>query len=174
MCLACLGPIGNITTPLLLSGSADRCIKVWDPRKGTIIEPPVLIQTLYRHTGTITALATYGDFVVSGGTDVSVRLWRCAEGREQLLYPVFEQTRVLAEMPAWVVGLAFSNCPAQGGMDAALFIGAADAHVKRVFLRTGLCTGNAAKIGSAPLATTAYISTASSMRLYRLGMLRAY
>lgn len=77
--------------PLLLTGSADRCIKVWDPKKGNAIEPSILVQTLYRHSGTVTALVVCGDHVISGSTDRTVRLWKVVDGCRALMYPPLEQ-----------------------------------------------------------------------------------
>ncbi|CAD7702677.1 unnamed protein product [Ostreobium quekettii] len=72
---------------LVLTGSADACIKVWD--LGAVGEGSC-VQTLHGHGGTVTTLAAVGTCVVSGSTDRSVRVWRAAPGRKSLIYPWFE------------------------------------------------------------------------------------
>jgi WD40 repeat protein len=92
--LCCLRPTAHFMMPLIVTGSADRCIKLWDPRRGNPIEPSILIQTLYRHAGTVTALVSCSDQIISGSTDRTVRLWRCADGCRALMYPPLEQVRL--------------------------------------------------------------------------------
>lgn len=50
----------------------------------------VCVQTLYGHSGTVTALVILGDYIVSSSTDGSIKMWRQEEGRGQLVYPWFE------------------------------------------------------------------------------------
>lgn len=95
--------------PLLLTGSADRCIKVWDPRKGNPIEPSILVQTLYKHTGTVTALVACGDHIVSGSVDRTVRLWKAVDGCRALMYPPLEQVKLLLHSHCPSLGANFSH-----------------------------------------------------------------
>lgn len=159
-CLACLPPSMNLPMPLLLSGSADRCIKIWNPERGNAISPSVLVQTLFRHGGTVTALATYADHIVSGSTDNTVRLWRCSENCQALLYPPFEQVRILVTMPAWIVSIAVADSVVQHNSDGSLIIGDFEANIKQINFtietRPGIrrcgysycCTAAAAKVGT--------------------------
>lgn len=132
-CLACLPPSTNLPMPLLLSGSADRCIKIWNPNRGNAISPSVLVQTLYRHEGTVTVLATCADHIISGSTDNTVRLWRCSENCQALLYPPFEQARILVTMPAWIVSIAVADSVAQHSSDGSLIVGDFDANIKQIY-----------------------------------------
>lgn len=52
------------------------------------------LQTLYKHGGTVTAVMVYNTYLLSASTDRTVRLWQASAGRQQLLYPAFEQVRV--------------------------------------------------------------------------------
>ncbi len=72
---------------LLLSGSVDGNIKIWDYLGKVGSEPTVCVQTLYGHSRTITGLFTYGDYILSSSTDKTVKVWRAVPGREQLVYP---------------------------------------------------------------------------------------
>ena len=99
---------------MVFSGSADSSIKVWDPksnqrvREGFITEG-ICVQTLMGHGGTITCMRQVHDYILSGSTDCSVRIWFQTKGREALLYPWFEQLRVLSTFNGWVKQLSFSK-----------------------------------------------------------------
>ena len=99
---------------IVFTGSADSSIKLWDPkssqrvREGSITEG-VCVQTLQGHGGTVTCMMQVHDYVLSGSTDCSVRIWLQTTERENLLYPWFEQLRVLSTFGGWVKHLSFSK-----------------------------------------------------------------
>ena len=79
----------NAAAGLVLSGSADASIKVWDV-KLRVQETHVCVQTLVGHTGTVTSLVHRGACILSSSTDCTVRIWKAIEGRGMLTYPWFE------------------------------------------------------------------------------------
>jgi WD40 repeat protein len=107
--LCSLLPSASIPFHLLASGSADRKVHIWDPKKGSTVDRAALVQTLYRHDGTVTAICNPNGYLITGATDYSVRMWRISEDHETLLYPSFEYIRVLATMPAWVTCITNSS-----------------------------------------------------------------
>lgn len=85
---------------LVLSGSADASIKVWDV-KLRVQETHVCVQTLVGHTGTVTALVHRGACILSSSTDCTVRIWKAVEGRGMLTYPWFEPQVTLCCIQTW-------------------------------------------------------------------------
>ena len=79
----------NAAAGLILSGSADASIKVWDV-KLRVQETHVCVQTLVGHSGTVTSLVHRGACILSSSTDCTVRIWKAIEGRGMLKYPWFE------------------------------------------------------------------------------------
>ncbi len=66
----------------LVTASADGTVCQWDGRTGAAVEPPY-----ERHTGEVWA-AVYspdGQWIASGGTDHTIRLWRAAGRRDALV-----------------------------------------------------------------------------------------
>ncbi len=57
----------EMTDDLIVSGSTDRTIRVWNINTG------VCQHVLYGHTSTVRCLALHGDIVVSGSRDATVR-----------------------------------------------------------------------------------------------------
>ena len=101
---------------LLLSCSADRTVRVWDP---TVRDPKkVCVQTLRGHGGTVTAMAFCENVLVTASTDRTVRLWRPDEGRELMLYPWFSEQQTLHDLDCWVNVMAL-----QLGESGALYCG---------------------------------------------------
>jgi WD40 repeat protein len=52
-----IGIAGTACAGLVLTGSADRCIKLWDYQGRVGSQPTVCVQTLHGHGGTITGMA---------------------------------------------------------------------------------------------------------------------
>jgi WD40 repeat protein len=63
---------------LLISGSKDNTIKIWQPAMGN------LIRTLEGHSGAVNSLATTSDnkILVSGSADQTIKLWEIETGEE--------------------------------------------------------------------------------------------
>jgi WD40 repeat protein len=130
--LCCLQPCHDFSMPLLVSGSSDRRIHIWDPKKGNPAEPPVLIQTIHRHDGTVTALTAMENQLISGSTDRTIRVWRSAEGRCIMLYPLYEQVQVLRTMPAWVTNISDAPVTYQHDVDNSIFACDSAANIVRI------------------------------------------
>ncbi|GLC46623.1 hypothetical protein PLESTB_001224200 [Pleodorina starrii] len=107
------GPVSAIATPgpgdgdlgkagLIVSGSVDSSIKIWDYQGKVMLDPTVCVQTLYGHSGTVTALVLLGDYIISSSTDGCIKMWRQEEGRRQLVYPWFELQATVSGMEGWV------------------------------------------------------------------------
>ena len=67
-------------TPVIISGSEDRTVRVWRLADGTPVGDP-----LTGHTGAVYAVAVGAlpdgtPVIVSGGHDATVRVWRLADG----------------------------------------------------------------------------------------------
>ncbi|GIL56264.1 hypothetical protein Vafri_11611 [Volvox africanus] len=107
------GPVSAICTPLptdgdlgkgglIVTGSVDSSIKIWDYQGKVMLEPTVCVQTLYGHSGTVTSLVILGDYIISSSTDGCIKMWRQEEGRRQLVYPWFELQATVSGMEGWV------------------------------------------------------------------------
>ncbi|KAG2492355.1 hypothetical protein HYH03_009303 [Edaphochlamys debaryana] len=123
------GPVTAIATPrkhdgdlgkagLIVTGSVDSSIKIWDFQGKVVLDPTVCVQTLYGHSGTVTALVISGDYIVSSSTDGTIKMWRQEEGRGQLVYPWFELQGTVAGMEGWVRCLAFDSSGDVGDLGA--------------------------------------------------------
>lgn len=91
----------NAAAGLVLTGSADASIKVWDI-KLRVQETHVCIQTLVGHTGTVTGLVHKGQCILSSSTDCTIRIWKAAEGRGMLAYPWFEPLVSAEGCVSWI------------------------------------------------------------------------
>ncbi|KAL6753225.1 WD40-repeat-containing domain protein [Haematococcus lacustris] len=116
------GPVSAICLPgdgdgelggLILSGSVDGRIIIWDYQGKVTHNPSVCVQSLYGHSGTITGLFCYGHHVISGSTDKTIRVWRAVEGRQQLVYPWYVQTMCF-NTSGWVRSMTFDRSTAVG------------------------------------------------------------
>lgn len=92
---------------LLISGSNDKTIKIWDLHKGQ------LLKTLSGHAGSVIAIAISpnGELLASGSGDNTIKIWNLATGK--LLSTLIGHT-------GWVNTVAFSpkgNTLASGGAD---------------------------------------------------------
>ncbi|MEW5314577.1 MAG: hypothetical protein WDW38_006061 [Sanguina aurantia] len=97
------------TAGLVLTSGQDGCMKVWDYQGRVVLAPAVLVQTLYGHSGSVTSVVASGGYLVSGGTDHTVRVWRAVAGRGALLYPWFELQSTVATLNGWVRGMSLDR-----------------------------------------------------------------
>lgn len=85
---------GSITVmpkePIIVTGSRDMTLRVWKlpPSKTksvnyTEAENPYFVRTMVGHTNSVRALSGYGDTVVSGSYDTTVRVWKISTGECQ-------------------------------------------------------------------------------------------
>lgn len=94
-------------TGLIVTGSVDSTVKLWDYQGKVQQEPTVLVQTLYGHSGTVTSIVVKGAYLLTGSTDRTIRVWAAGPGRDQVLYPWFEQQVRRQPRP---VGLRMRQC----------------------------------------------------------------
>ena len=103
---------------LMLSGSADRTIKVWDPWIRDAGAKNACIQTLVGHGGTITAIQ-YGDgCIISCSSDKTIKVWQAEPGRQNLLHPWFSVVQTIENSDNWATAAALRT-----GEVAALYVG---------------------------------------------------
>ena len=117
MSLSSSGKSSSLKNTLLLSGSADRTIKVWDFNVKDA--DSACIQTLSGHGATITDVK-YGDNrVISCSNDKTIRVWQAEKGREYLLHPWLMCVQVIENSgSAWATAAALRT-----GEVAALYVG---------------------------------------------------
>lgn len=94
---------------VIVTGSADRTIKVWDPWAKEVEKG--MVQNITDHGGTVLAIIPFdeGRMLISSGTDMRVKIWAPEEGREMLMYPRFVQVGDLStscSFTEWVRSLA--------------------------------------------------------------------
>ena len=95
--LACVGPSEAYTQGLIVSGSMDKTVMVWDPsldnNSGSSGSSEPML-TLVGHTDTVCALDVHSDVVVSGSWDKTARVWKHGQcvatlaGHEQAVWAV--------------------------------------------------------------------------------------
>ena len=73
---------------LLISGSSDSCIKIWDILGGGI-EGSRCVQTIPAHNATVSAISAHCDVFLSCSCDRTLKVWKAEEGRSGLKYPWF-------------------------------------------------------------------------------------
>ena len=84
-------PVAVHDSPLIISGSRDSTLRIWklpllgDQRDVLQNAPeseecPYLVHVLSGHQHTVRSMAAYGDIVVSGSYDCTVRVWRISSG----------------------------------------------------------------------------------------------
>ena len=59
----------QMASNIIVSGSTDRTLKVWNAESGTCVH------TLYGHTSTVRCMHLHGNKVVSGSRDATLRMW---------------------------------------------------------------------------------------------------
>jgi WD40 repeat protein len=72
----CIYPASPV---LVASCSADTTIKLWTNEPKALHSTKPLLQTLYGHTAAVTCVAAVHSFLVSGGADGAVLLWKPAD-----------------------------------------------------------------------------------------------
>ncbi|GFR51000.1 hypothetical protein Agub_g13326, partial [Astrephomene gubernaculifera] len=123
------GPVSSICTPrrcdgdlgkagLIVTGSVDASIKIWDYQGKVMLDPTVCVQTLYGHSGTVTSLVILGDYIVSSSTDGTIKIWRQEEGRGKLVYPWFELQATVTGMDGWVRCMSYDSSGDVGDLGA--------------------------------------------------------
>ena len=65
---------------LLISGSDDASIKVWDALTGKCLKTLVVPRTTYKYVIYSVCATENGDYVISGGSDKTVRIWNVHTG----------------------------------------------------------------------------------------------
>ncbi len=95
--------ISEYCSGLLISTSADRTIKVWDPWQRDVSNS--CIQTLVGHSGSVTCSTFHDEAIISGSSDQTIRIWRPDTGRSLLLYPWFRCIQVIDHKLGWVTSL---------------------------------------------------------------------
>ena len=85
---------------LLISASADRTIRIWDPSVREVSK--MCVQTLRGHGGTVTSLVFAENVLITSSTDRTIKLWRPDEGRDLMLYPWFTPQQTLTDLDCWV------------------------------------------------------------------------
>ena len=71
---------------LVFSGSGDRTVKAWDLGAENTLN--MLVQTMYGHGGSVTAMAVVGArTLVTAATDGCILVWHPSPGRERFKYP---------------------------------------------------------------------------------------
>ena len=103
--------IVKVAPLLVVTGSADATVRLWDPREreggvGIQVEGTCL-QTLEGHGGTVTDVLYSTGYIFSSSTDNSIRVWKEVKGEGA--YPGFEAYRTLAQFPSWINTLSFSS-----------------------------------------------------------------
>ena len=73
----------------LITASADRTIKLWDPRN---IKSNACFQTIVGHEGTVLDMVYISKVsaLVSSSTDRTMRIWNIDPPSEKMLYPRFQ------------------------------------------------------------------------------------
>ena len=73
---------------MLISGSADRTIKLWEPKN---TKSNKCFQTIIGHQGSILSMVYLPmiQTLISSSTDNTMKIWRIDQARQLLLYPWF-------------------------------------------------------------------------------------
>ena len=101
---------------LIITGSADRTVRVWDPwaREGK-----AAVQTLVGHGGTVLAVVITKGSIVSASTDHQVIVWKSDKERQLLFYPWFVVAQTICDFDnAFITSLAVNE-----GEAGYLFVG---------------------------------------------------
>mmetsp|Transcript_9706 Transcript_9706/g.15890 ORF Transcript_9706/g.15890 Transcript_9706/m.15890 type:complete len:728 (-) Transcript_9706:42-2225(-) len=96
---------------LIVSCSADRTIKLWDP--WDLSKTVSAVQTLFGHGGTVTSIETSQEWLFSSSTDNTVRIWRRVKGRDLLLYPWYSVHQII-DFGGWVQSVRFQDILHEG------------------------------------------------------------
>jgi WD40 repeat protein len=107
---------GQGADALLISASADRTVRIWDPSVKDVSK--MCIQTLRGHGGTVSAVAFCEGVLITASTDRTIKLWGAEPGRDLMLYSWLTPQQTLADLDCWVHDIAL-----QMGENGALFVG---------------------------------------------------
>lgn len=144
---------------MLLSGSADRTIKVWDTHTGKEHDN-ACIQTLSGHGATITDVKCGDERVISCSNDKTIRIWQAEKGREYLLHPWLACVQIIENSgSAWATAAALRT-----GEVAALYVGDSQGTLS-VYVPTARLAGGAKQQGGA-----CFVLQRRQERVHRLGI----
>lgn len=94
---------------VLITGSADRTIKLWEPKNLKTSSP---FQTIIGHDGTVLDMVYLPkvQLLITSSTDFSMRIWRLDKARALLMYPWFVQSQKISEMDSHSSVGTWLNC----------------------------------------------------------------
>uniref|UniRef100_A0A383VUZ7 Uncharacterized protein n=1 Tax=Tetradesmus obliquus TaxID=3088 RepID=A0A383VUZ7_TETOB len=121
-------------TPVLLAScSADTTLKLWTHEPKSLHSTKPLLQTLYGHTAAVTCVAAVHSFLVSGGADGAVLLWKPADSG-LLAIPQFQLVAKLFSSEHWVLSLSCRLQPSEAGAAQGIFVAVANQPLLRLQL----------------------------------------
>eukprot|EP00933_Yihiella_yeosuensis_P030724 TRINITY_DN24316_c0_g1_i1.p1 TRINITY_DN24316_c0_g1~~TRINITY_DN24316_c0_g1_i1.p1 ORF type:complete len:783 (+),score=121.17 TRINITY_DN24316_c0_g1_i1:121-2349(+) len=85
--IRCMLFVESLCNGVMFTGSADRCIKMWDLSDHRLGIP--CVQSLYGHGGTVLALESGSDMLLSSSTDGFLCVWRDQSPARLLRFPAF-------------------------------------------------------------------------------------
>ncbi|CAJ1350433.1 unnamed protein product [Effrenium voratum] len=109
---------------VMITGAADRCIKMWDlsdPRMGI-----PCVQSLYGHGGTVIALEHGAELLLSSSTDGFLFVWRDASPARLLRFPAYA---VRQRLPGVTKESWFLSLSVREGEAPSIFAGDSDGYV---------------------------------------------
>ena len=89
---------------LLLTGSCDYHVKVWDPFGSEMPGLGRCIQTIPAHAATVTSMASHCDVVITTSVDKTLKLWRFDADREKLCFPWLVVAQVCV-LDSWIMSV---------------------------------------------------------------------
>ncbi|EFC37018.1 WD40 repeat domain-containing protein [Naegleria gruberi] len=90
---------------LIVTGCVDHSMKVFDPF-GKYLAENSCLQTMFSHVKPVTSLAFHFDLIISGSSDMLVKIWKPDRERKKLnLIPWFSCFKTLTDCDAWISAL---------------------------------------------------------------------